>query len=171
MGRRGRPDIITMGKGITSAYFPLAAAAVAGDIYETFLEPGNAMSKIITMAGHPVGCDIALRVIEIMERDDLVGRVRQNAGEHFSKLLALTGVGAVREVRGLGHMWGVEFDETGPGEGAAMARRVADKCFDLGLLVLRADNMIRINPPLTATAEEIRFIADTLASTIRAMAS
>ena len=157
-----RPDIVTMGKGITSAYFPLAAAAVAQDIHATFLAPGNAMSKIVTMAGHPVGCDIALKVVEIMDRDGLVGRVRYNEARHLSRLRALVHAPAVRDVRGLGHMWGLEFGEGPAGDGAAAAQRVADRCLAAGLLVLRADNLIRLNPPLTATDDEMGFIAETL---------
>lgn len=163
-----RPDIVTMGKGITSAYFPLAAIAVSPRIYETFLAPGNAMTGLITMAGHPVGCDIALKVMEIMDRDDLVGRVRDNAQTHLSALLRLKTAATVRDVRGLGHMWGVEFRQTAPGEGAAMARAVVDLCLGAGLLLLQADNLIRINPPLTTTKEDIRFLVDTLIASIGA---
>ena len=156
-----RPDIVTMGKGITSAYFPLAAAAVAQDIHATFLAPGNAMSKIITMAGHPVGCDIALKVIEIMERDDLVGRVRQNEASICRACSRSFTAPAVRDVRGLGHMWGLEFGEGRPATGP-QRRAGCGPMPEAGLLVLRADNMIRINPPLTATDEEMGFIAETL---------
>lgn len=156
-----RPDIVTMGKGITSAYFPLSAAAVSAEIYETFLIPGNAMNKVITMAGHPVGCDMALKVIEIMERDGLVARVRHNAEAQLSRLLALQGLPGLREVRGLGHMWGLEFSA------ADLASHVAARCLEADLLVLRADNLIRINPPLTATEGEIAFIVDTLSRAVR----
>ena len=116
------------------AYFPLSAAAVSNEIYQTFLAPGNAISKIITMAGHPVGCDIALKVIEITERDDLVGRVRQNSEEHLSKLSSLDGLPKVRDVRGLGHMWGVEFADAATDDGATLARRVANRVLRLGSL-------------------------------------
>jgi taurine-pyruvate aminotransferase len=167
---RVRPDVVTLGKGITSAYFPLSAAAVSEEIHETFLAPGNAMGKLITMAGHPVGCDIALKVIEIMERDDLVGRVRRNENEHLSRLLALANLSILRDVRGIGHMWGLEFGGAAS-TGAAAARRVADHCNEAGLLVLRADNMIRINPPLTTTGEEIQFLVDTLAASVEAVAA
>jgi len=156
-----RPDIVTMGKGITSAYFPLSAAAVSREIFETFLIPGNAMNKVITMAGHPVGCDMALKVIEIMERDGLVERVRHNAKTQMSRLLALHGLPGLREVRGRGHMWGLEFSD------ADLAAGVAARCLAADLLVLRADNLIRINPPLTATEDEIAFIVDMLSSAVR----
>lgn len=168
---RVRPDIVTMAKGITSAYFPLSAVAVSSHIYETFLAPGNAMTKLITMAGHPVGCEIALKVIEIMERDGLVERVRHNAERHFSRLLALRGLPGVRDVRGLGHMWGLEFAGGNAGAGSTVARDVAERCFSAGLLVLHADNMIRINPPLVIGDAEVELIVETLSSAVRTASS
>lgn len=164
-----RPDIVTMGKGITSAYYPLSVAAVSNHIYETFLVPGNAMNKVITMAGHPVGCDIALKVIDIMARDRLVDRVSANADRHLSRLLTLRELPIVRDVRGLGHMWGLEF--ANGEEGAAIARQIADRCFDAGLLILHADNLIRINPPLVASEDEMAFIVRTLSAAVVAAAS
>lgn len=165
---RVRPDIVTMAKGITSAYFPLSAVAVSSHIFETFLAPGNAMAKLITMAGHPVGCDIALKVIEIMERDGLVDRVRRNAERHFSRLSTLRRLPEVRDVRGVGHMWGLEFTRAGERDGAAVACEVAGRCFEAGLLVLQADNLIRINPPLVVSDTEIEFIVETLCSAVQA---
>lgn len=164
-----RPDIVTMGKGITSAYFPLAAAAVDEAIYRSFLQPGHAMAKLITMAGHPVGCDIALKVIEIMERDGLVERVKRNESR-LAGLRALTRLPFVRDVRGRGHMWGIEFDDAGPRSGAELARQVSDRCLDQGLLVLRAQSMIRLNPPLVIAPDELDFVVATLSAAVEAAA-
>lgn len=166
-----RPDIVTMGKGITSAYYPLSAAAVSAPIYESFLAPGNEMNKVITMAGHPVGCDVALEVIRIMERDGLVERVRRNEAVHLSRLMALRDLPGLRDVRGRGHMWGLEFGGAGARSGADLARAIADRCFDAGLLVLQAEHQIRLNPPLTTTDEEMTFIVETLDSAVRAEAA
>ncbi len=157
-----RPDIVTMGKGITSAYYPLAAAAVDERIFATFRRPGQAMSKVITMAGHPAGCDVALKVLEIMDRDGLVERVRRHAERHLSGLLALRGVPGLRDVRGQGHMWGLEFDS----ETAAEA--VDAHCLDAGILLLRAGHQIRINPPLVAREEELAFLVATLREAVGA---
>ncbi|MBW6397567.1 aminotransferase class III-fold pyridoxal phosphate-dependent enzyme [Roseomonas sp. HJA6] len=157
-----RPDIVTMGKGITSAYYPLSATAVDRRIFETFRIPGQAMSKVITMAGHPVGCDIALKVLEIMDRDGLVDRVRANAERHLSHLMALRGTPGLRDVRGKGHMWGLEFDSE------AAAEAVDARCLDAGILLLRAGNQIRINPPLVATRQELDFLLRTLVEAVRA---
>lgn len=156
-----RPDIVTLGKGITSAYFPLAAAAVDERIFETFLAPGHAMTKVITMAGHPVGCDVALAVLAIMERDGLVERVRGHGDGVLAGLRALQGAAGLREVRGLGHMWGLEFDS------AAAAEAVDQHCLTAGILLLRAGNLIRINPPLVASEAELGFLVETLSGAVR----
>lgn len=161
-----QPDIVTMGKGITSAYFPLAAAAVSERIFATFRPAGHAMQKIITMAGHPVGCDIALQVVAIMDRDGLVERVQRNAATRLSRLAVLNGAFGVRDVRGAGHMWGLEFGGA-PAEGAARADAVARHCYDAGVLVLQADNLIRINPPLIATDGELTLLVGALSEAVR----
>ena len=160
-----RPDIVTMGKGITSAYFPLAAAAVDERIFATFLAPGHAMSKVITMAGHPVGCDVALKVLEIMARDGLVDRARRNGEGVLARLLALRGQPGLRDVRGIGHMWGLEFAS------AAAAEAVDARCLEAGILLLRAGHLIRINPPLVATGEELGFLVETLGGAVRDLAA
>ena len=72
---------------------------------------------------------------------------------------------------GSGHMWGVEFEDASTGDGVALAHSVADRCFEARLLVLHTDNLIRINPPLTATIDEIRFVAETLISAIKSEAT
>ncbi|HEX2526378.1 MAG TPA: aspartate aminotransferase family protein [Geminicoccus sp.] len=161
-----RPDIVTMGKGITSAYFPLAATAVSERIFKTFRTSGNAMSKVITMAGHPVGCDIALKVIELMERDQLVERVQRNATTHLSGLAALQGTSGLRDIRGLGHMWGLEFEGPTLVEASARADAIARRCYEAGVLVLQADNLIRINPPLVATEDDLAFLVETLSAAV-----
>jgi beta-alanine--pyruvate transaminase len=82
--------------------------------------------------------------------------------------LTLRRLPVVRDVRGLGYMWGLEFAGPNAGDGAATARDVASRCFDAGLLVLQADNMIRVNPPLIARDAEIEFVVETLIAAVRA---
>jgi adenosylmethionine-8-amino-7-oxononanoate aminotransferase len=72
-----RPDIVTMAKGITGAYFPLAATVVDEAIFAAFpadpSDPGR-LRHINTFAGHPAGCAVALETIAIMEEEGLVER-------------------------------------------------------------------------------------------------
>src|SRR5919106_2523667 len=73
------PDLMTLAKGITSAYAPLGALVATPKVVEPFFREGTTtFTHGITFGGHPVSCAIALANIGIMEREDLVGRVQRH---------------------------------------------------------------------------------------------
>ena len=84
------PDIITTAKGLTSAYQPLGAVMISDKVAEPFLAGGDWMHGI-TFGGHPVATAVALRNIEIMEREDVLGNVRRNEGYFHEQLVATPG--------------------------------------------------------------------------------
>jgi len=67
------PDIMTIGKGLSSGYFPISATIVKPKVYEAFLGPTHKQAFMHgqTYQGHPLGCAVALKNTEIMERDFL----------------------------------------------------------------------------------------------------
>ena len=72
-----RPDLVTMAKGITGAYFPLAATVVSDEIFAAFpADPADAgrLRHINTFGGHPAGCAVALETLAIMEEEGLLER-------------------------------------------------------------------------------------------------
>ncbi|WP_322865440.1 aspartate aminotransferase family protein [Aquicoccus sp. G2-2] len=149
-----RPDLVCMGKGLTAGYFPLAAVAVDADIHAELAAADVTLKKVITMAGHPVGCDVALAQIGIVERDGLRAQVVENAARIRAVLRGLEELAWVRDVRGRGHMWGIEFQAAGGRGRADIASAVERHCLDRGLLVGAADGMLRINPPLSMSDAE-----------------
>ncbi len=70
-----QPDMITFAKGVTSGYSPLGGVMVSDRIAEPFLAEGTSFLHGITFAGHPVSCAVALANLDVMEREDLPGRV------------------------------------------------------------------------------------------------
>ena len=70
------PDLITCAKGITSAYAPMGAVLVSDRIAEPLYDEGRMLMHGITFAGHPVASAIALRNIEIFEREGVLENVR-----------------------------------------------------------------------------------------------
>src|SRR4051794_2320615 len=68
----GSPDLITCAKGITSAYAPMGAVMVSDKIAEPLYEDGRMLMHGITFAGHPVAAAIALRNVEIFEREGVL---------------------------------------------------------------------------------------------------
>jgi adenosylmethionine-8-amino-7-oxononanoate aminotransferase len=105
------PDMMTMAKGLTSAYAPLGAVVASPKVIDPFFaEPKRAFMHGITFGGHPVACAIALANIAVMEREDLVGHVqREMEGfrAHCEDLMAEHPM--VGDVRGDGFFYSLEL--------------------------------------------------------------
>ena len=71
-----RPDIVTVAKGITAGYAPMGATLVSNRVVEVINRPGTVLNHGYTFAGHPLSAAIALRSLEIMERDRILDNVR-----------------------------------------------------------------------------------------------
>lgn len=174
-----QPDIITMAKGLTSGYLPLGATAVSSKIYEKFKENGqlNHLRHISTYGGHPASCAVALKNIEIIEREDIVDRVAR-LGEsilgEFHDLIALDKIG---EVRGKGFLYGIELVEDKasktPVSEEFMGSVIAG-CKNKGLIIGRNgdtvpgfNNVLIIAPPLSSTEDDLRFVVDTVKAVLQ----
>ncbi|HET6468062.1 MAG TPA: aspartate aminotransferase family protein [Geminicoccaceae bacterium] len=175
------PDIITMAKGLTSGYAPLAAVAFNRRVGDVLWEAGAEFTHGVTYAGHPVACAVALENIRIIEEEGLATRAAGPEGEHFAAALAtLADHPLVGEVRSRGLIACIElvadkaslrpFEQ--PGKVSLLCREI---CIKNGL-VMRAirDGMI-LAPPLIITPEQIdevvrlarRSLDDTLAALAR----
>ena len=86
-----KPDIITMAKGITSAYLPLSATAVRKEIYDAFKgsEEYDYFRHVNTFGGNPAACALALKNLEIMEKENLFDRSGVLGNQMLSELIAL----------------------------------------------------------------------------------
>lgn len=169
-----RPDIVTMAKGLTSAYSPLSATAVSADMYESFKElgPDSHFRHVNTFGGNPVSCAVALKNIEILERENLVSRSAYIGKELLSRLEPLKAHPHVGEIRIFGSAIGIELVEDKQTKEPASAIRVTAiiaGCKQKGLLIGKNGdtvpgfmNILTLSPPLSATDDEIMFIAGTL---------
>ncbi len=73
-----RPDLITMAKGLSSAYAAIGGVVATDRVMEPFLEGSSMYTHGITFGGHPVMCAIALKNIEIMKRERIVEHVKEH---------------------------------------------------------------------------------------------
>src|SRR3954447_24717945 len=104
------PDVITCAKGITSAYAPMGAVIVSDRIAEPLYEDGRMLLHGITFGGHPVAAAVALRNIEIFEREGVLENVRENEGYLRDRLEEVKArVPMVADVRGAGYFWALEL--------------------------------------------------------------
>jgi adenosylmethionine-8-amino-7-oxononanoate aminotransferase len=161
------PDMIVFAKGVTSGYLPLGGVVVSWRVAEPFwTDPSVPILRHgATYAGHPVCCAAALKNIEILDRDGLIGRGRDLEAPLFDALSQLTTLSGVDEVRGgVGAMAAVEVSAELLSRNPAAPSDIAMKARDHGLLVRGLASSVCVSPPLTATDEHIELIADGLGS-------
>jgi L-2,4-diaminobutyrate transaminase len=161
-----KPDIVSLAKGITSAYFPLSASVIAERVWNVLRDASPEMGPVMhgfTYSGHPVGGAVAMANLDIMENEGLIensaamgvyfrDRLRERFADHPY----------VGEIRGQGLMLAVElvadrktkrfFDHD-----KWVHRAIQKKAFDEGVMVraLPYAEVISFSPPLCITRAEI----------------
>ena len=176
------PDIVTLAKGLTSGYQPLGACVVSDRVFANFRDdvPGSAMPShlahlrsINTYGGHPVACAVALRNLEIIERERLVDRARDVGAFLMRTLEEMIGAhGLVGEVRGRGLLVGVELVADRKSKTPLNDDACADivkRCADAGVIVGRnastvpgMGNVLILAPPFIVEEHECVRIAETI---------
>lgn len=154
------PDLMTTAKGITSGYLPLGATFVSAEIDAVLSQKGYYFAHGNTYSGHPAACAAALANLEILEREKLIERVREEIGPYFqNKLQEFKAHPAVGEVRGVGLIAGVELLPRGGraalNPAAPLGPLLAKKIREEGVIVRGIRDLIAIAPPLTITKKEV----------------
>jgi adenosylmethionine-8-amino-7-oxononanoate aminotransferase len=103
------PDIIVMGKGLTSGYFPLSAVAAKKGLLDEIGKMGKSFLHAQTFAHHPVGCAAALATLGYLDDHDLIARCARSGRELKRKLAGLLDHPHVGDIRGKGLLIGIEF--------------------------------------------------------------
>jgi adenosylmethionine-8-amino-7-oxononanoate aminotransferase len=168
-----RPDLITCAKGLSSAYAAIGAVVAADHIVEPFLGESAMYAHGMTFGGHPVQCAIALKNLEIMERERVVENVRDNGDAFRATLAQLLELPIVGDLRGTGFFYALELvkdKESRAGfsheECETLLRGfLSPRLFEKGLICRaddRGDPVLQISPPLIATQKEFDEIAGTI---------
>ena len=168
-----KPDLITCAKGLSSSYAAIGAVLVADKVYDAFSTGTSMFSHGITFGGHPVGCAIALKNLEIMEREQIVEHVAETQDSFQQQLETLLDLDIVGDVRGTGYLWAIELvknketRETFSDEESETLLRgfLSGALFEQGLICRaddRGDSVVQISPPLVAGQEEFGQIVGTL---------
>ncbi|GAB6037891.1 aminotransferase class III-fold pyridoxal phosphate-dependent enzyme [Fundidesulfovibrio butyratiphilus] len=174
------PDIVTMAKGVASAYMPIAITATTEAVFQAFVnDPSDKLAyfrDISTFGGCAACCTAAVENLKIIEEENLLQRVTEKGRSlkaALEELLSLPGVG---DVRGKGLLCGVEFVEdkaTKKPLAEAKVARIAAEAAGHGVLVGRANrslpgmnNFITLAPAYVITQDDIERIVNTLRDTI-----
>ena len=167
------PDMITVAKGVTSAYFPLSGVMVSEKVWRTLVDGEKTFGPFghgYTYTAHPVGAATALANLDIIDNEDLVGAAAKQ-GEHLHKRLneAFADHPLVAEVRGFGLIGAIELvARKDPPEAfdpaLKVAIRAAKHALDVGIITraLPAADTLALSPPLTITPAEIDTLVDGL---------
>jgi adenosylmethionine-8-amino-7-oxononanoate aminotransferase len=163
------PDIITTAKGLTSAYAAMGAVIVSDRIADPFMEDTRMFSHGITFGGHPVGAAMALANLDIFEREDLCGHVREKEPEFRAMLEGLRELPIVGDVRGAGFFQAIELvkdqdtkESFSDEESETLLRGfLSGALYEHGLICRaddRGDPVIQLSPPLIADSAEFEEI-------------
>jgi taurine--2-oxoglutarate transaminase len=157
------PDIMTMAKGLTSAYVPLGAVGVRRPIAEHFRE--RVFQGGLTYNSHPLACAAALATLQVYEDDDLIGNARRQ-GRLMTELLdGLAArhpvVGATRNIGLFGIVELVKDQKTktplAPFGGTSdEMKRLGTLFREEGLYTFTRWHTFFTNPPLCITETELR---------------
>ncbi len=155
------PDLMVLGKGLTSGYAPLSGVMMSPAIAAYFDD--HPLVCGLTQYAHPVSCAAACGVIEVLAAEDLIGNAdRVGAGLHarLLELAADPGIGsAIVDTRGLGLMRAVEFDRPVAPLLASLLTR--------GIYAPGRGNTLFLCPPLCLQMQEMQTVADLLHAAIR----
>jgi adenosylmethionine-8-amino-7-oxononanoate aminotransferase len=174
------PDIVTIGKGIGAGYWPLAAVLCREHVYDALAEGSAEFDLGHTWDGAPLPCAVGLAVLNYIERNNLVDRVRDRGPELLAQLkAAMKGSKIVGEVRGRGFLLGVSLVD--PRDGKSFlphemdaATLVDDVAFERGLLVSSthstpdgyAGDEVLLAPAFTSTDGELQEMVQRFADTM-----
>ncbi|WP_137918194.1 aspartate aminotransferase family protein [Hydrogenophaga sp. 2FB] len=156
-----RPDLITFAKGVTSGYVPLGGVMVGDRVAKVLIDKGGEFNHGYTYSGHPVACAVALANIELIEREGLVERVKDDTGPYLAERFAELGqhplVGVAETCGFVAGLMLVKnkatlapFDES-----VDVGMRCRAHCFANGLIMRAVGDRMIIAPPLVMTREQI----------------
>ncbi|RMB12171.1 aminotransferase [Eilatimonas milleporae] len=158
-------DMMTLAKGLSSAYAPISAAVVSDAVLDVIKGTEREVFQHgFTTSAHPVMAALALKNIDILAQEDLVKRTRDSIGPYFaSKLKELENRPLVGEVRATGLMAGVEIAKNKTTReqyllDMAVCDKVSQACLMRGVIVRPVGNAIVICPPLIIQRGEVDYI-------------
>lgn len=166
------PDLVCLGKALGGG-LPLSACVGPRRVMDAWPESGGEAIHTSTFLGHPLACAAGLAVLDAMEAEGVVERVRRVGSRLVTSLrTALKSTEGVADVRGLGLMIGIELargDGADPVPGAGA--RAAEAALTEGVLVLPAGehgHVLELTPPVDLTDEQLRFAVGVVARAVRA---
>lgn len=157
------PDAIISSKNLTAGYFPMGAIILGpelADRVEAAVEKIEEFPHGFTASGHPVGCAIALKAIDVVMNEGLAENVNRLAPRFEAGMKRLAENPNIGEYRGVGFMWALEAvkdkatKEPFPAS-LSVSERIANSCTDHGLICRPLGQSIVLCPPFIMTEAQM----------------
>jgi putrescine---pyruvate transaminase len=166
------PDMITSAKGLTSGYAPLGAVIIGARVAEPFWREGSTevFRHGYTYSAHPTACAVGLANLDLLDREQLIGRVAELEPVLAGALAPLADHELVGEVRsGTGLLAGVEIAEEARAEDPGLPARLVTDIRERGVITrLLRGVALQVSPPFVITPAELGRVAETFAAALDA---
>jgi dethiobiotin synthase len=167
------PDLMTVAKGLTGGYLPVAATLATQEVFSEFL--GTDQERLTFFHGHsyggnPLGCAAALASLGLFEKDKVLPNLASKI-EHLSSALTekVSHLPAVAEIRQKGLMVGIELSPHTPSQDKpddTIGAQVCRQARRHGVILRPLGNVIVLMPPLSITHDEITLLVSATAAAI-----
>jgi 4-aminobutyrate--pyruvate transaminase len=169
-----QPTSISIAKALTAAYFPLGAITIEDDLYQAMVSQSEKIGVFghgYTYTAHPVGCAVALKAIEIYERDKIVDHVRNVSKVFEARFRKLADHPLVGEVRCMGLIGAAEMVADKKTKRSFDAKKqvgatTVDALQQNGVITRALGDAIALCPPLIISEEQIHEMFDIVEKTI-----
>jgi beta-alanine--pyruvate transaminase len=168
------PDIMNVAKQVTNGTQPLGAVIASKDIYDTFMGAGGPEYMVefphgYTYSAHPVACAAGNAALDVLVKEDMVGRVKALAPYFEQSVHSLKGHSNITDIRNYGLAAGFTIAAV-PGEPARRPYEVAMACWKKGFYVRYGGDTIQLAPPFIAERSEIDRLINALGDSLNEVA-
>jgi putrescine aminotransferase len=162
-----KPDIISMAKGLSSGYLPIAAVAVGGRISDALIAHDDDFNHGYTYSGHPVSAAVALENIRLMKKENIIEYVAKDIGPYFQNALRerLSNHPLVGDIVGVGLIAGIalvknKLTKEFFADDIDIGTICRDHCFENGLIMRATGSRMVLSPPLVISRDEVDELVD-----------
>jgi len=166
------PDILNFAKQVTNGTQPLGGVVASKEIYDTIMAAGGPEYMVelphgYTYSAHPIACAAGVAALDLLEKENAVGRVRELAPHFENEVHALKGAKHIVDIRNFGLAAGLTI-AAWKNEPAKRPFEIAMKCLAKGVYVRYGGDTIQLAPPFISEKAEIDRVIDVLADAINA---
>jgi beta-alanine--pyruvate transaminase len=162
------PDMILFAKTVSNGAAPLGGVLVKREIHDTLMRGPTHLAELMhgyTCSGHPLACAAGHAMLDVLEQESLLSRVRDLSPHFEAAVHALADVPGVISVRNIGLAAGIEL-AADPGAPGARGARAQSLAFDHGVLTRAPGDALVLAPPFVSTRDDIQRMVEGLRAAI-----